>query len=420
MLFHPLGIAQITALLRQDGFDVTVMDMTFGDDDDVYFALEKVNPKIIGIYIMLTMNERALIIAKKIKEMFPDALLVCGGPMPTLNPDRFCRVFDFVFRGEAVDSFPRFCRDYLKGRNRECVLLHSGDYPGLYHRADRTGTVSAIPTKQSDERRLNLLPLPDRSDYNHSLYHQFWIEREGFSPAGIMTTFGCPYSCDFCSKPIFGNYFRRRNIDNILQEIHDIKSWGYDGLWIADDCFTLELDHVKSFCTRMISENLEMQWTCLSRTEEIPLDIIELMKLAGCRKVFFGLESGDNSVLRLMNKHTTVECAEKTLSRFSKCGIETAGFFMVGYPGESYTTIEHTFAWALELPLDEISFTIPFPLPGTGLYRKVKNVQKDADWQFENENHMIYSSEFDEAYLRKRIDETYEKFIERKNRHLHL
>jgi anaerobic magnesium-protoporphyrin IX monomethyl ester cyclase len=420
MLFHPLGIAQISALLRQDGLDVTVLDLTFGDEDDVPIELKTVHPQIIGMYAMLTLNERALNITRKIREIIPNALLVCGGPMPTLRPDQFSCDFDVVFRGEAVDSFPRFCRDYLKEKSLEDVLLHSQDYPGLYHRDIRTATISSVPPKPSDEKRLNLLPLPDRRDYNHALYQQFWKEREGFSPAGIMTTFGCPYSCDFCSKPIFGNYFRRRDMDIIVEEIHYIKSWGYDGLWIADDCFTLNLDHVRSFCTRMIRENIEMRWTCLSRAEDVPFDIIELMKLAGCKKVFFGLESGDNSVLRLMNKHTTVEGAEKTLTQFSQCNIETAGFFMVGYPGETYETIENTFTWALALPLDEISFTIPFPLPGTGLYRKVRGLQKNSDWRFENENRLIYRSEFDEAYLHKRIDETYERFTERKNCHSHI
>ncbi|MDT8273151.1 MAG: radical SAM protein [Desulfomonilia bacterium] len=420
MLFHPLGIAQISSMLRRDGLDVTVVDLTFEDEPDVFVELERLNPRIIGVYVMLTMYERARTIARRIREILPDTVLACGGPMPTLDPDRFSSDFDYVFRGEAVDSFPRFCRDYLNGKNREDMLLHSQDYPGFYHRDLRTGTLTSVAPESSDERRLNLLPLPDRSDYNHARYQLFWIEREGFSPAGIMTTFGCPYTCDFCSKPIFGNYFRRRHMDNLVHEIHDIKSWGYDGLWIADDCFTLDLDHVRSFCTRMIRENLEMEWTCLSRTEGVPVDITHLMKQAGCKKVFFGLESGDNSVLKLMNKNTTVESAEKTLTQFSQCGIETAGFFMVGYPGESYETIEQTFAWALKLPLDELSFTTPFPLPGTGLYRKVRGLQKDADWRFENENRFTYRSEFDEEYLHRRIEETYERFSKRKNHHPRL
>jgi anaerobic magnesium-protoporphyrin IX monomethyl ester cyclase len=116
-----------------------------------------------------------------------------------------------------------------------------------------------------------------------------------------------------------------------------------------------------------------------------------------------------------MNKHNTIEAAEKTLDLFTNSGIETAGFFMVGYPGETHETIETTFAWALKLPLKEVSFTIPFPLPGTKLFEKVCGIKDNEDWSYENENRIIYQSEFDEAYLNKRIEETYVQFAHRQN-----
>jgi anaerobic magnesium-protoporphyrin IX monomethyl ester cyclase len=164
----------------------------------------------------------------------------------------------------------------------------------------------------------------------------------------------------------------------------------------------------------LIKEGLQMAWTCLSRAEPVPDRNIELMKQAGCRRVYFGLESGSDEVLKLMNKHTTTEAAGLTVRRFSEKGIQTAGFFMIGYPGETYETIETTLQWALSLPLDEISFTIPVPLPGTRLYRRVCGIRSDMDWQYENENRMTYSSEFDEEYLRRRIAETRERFSARR------
>jgi anaerobic magnesium-protoporphyrin IX monomethyl ester cyclase len=264
--------------------------------------------------------------------------------------------------------------------------------------------------KATDETLINQLPIPDRTDFDHDSYQKFWLEKDGITQASIMTTYGCPHNCDFCAKPVFGKNFRKRSIDNIIEEIHDIKSFGYDGLWISDDSFTLDLNHVRAFCERMIQDDLRMKWTCLSRTEPIPLEEVKLMQRSGCSKVFFGLESGSNEVLKLMNKHSTIEAAEKMLDLFTRCGIETAGFFMVGYPGETYETIEATFDWALRLPLNEISFTIPFPLPGTKLFEKVCGIKDNEDWSYENENRMIYQSEFDEAYLNKRIEETYVHF----------
>jgi anaerobic magnesium-protoporphyrin IX monomethyl ester cyclase len=153
-----------------------------------------------------------------------------------------------------------------------------------------------------------------------------------------------------------------------------------------------------------------MTWFCLSRVDRITQSDIALWQDSGCRKVFFGLESGSNDILKLMNKKTTTDEAEKTLERFAQSDIRTAGFFIVGYPGETYDTIETTFKWALSLPLDEVSFTIPYPLPGTRLYDRVMHVDAHRDWTYENENTMVFQSDFDEDYLKKRIDSVYKQF----------
>ncbi len=116
-----------------------------------------------------------------------------------------------------------------------------------------------------------------------------------------------------------------------------------------------------------------------------------------------------------MNKKTTIDDAQKTIEQFAQSDIRTAGFFIVGYPGETYETIENTFEWALSLPLDEVSFTIPYPLPGTRLYDRVMHVDKTLDWTFENENRMVFQSDFDEGYLKKRIESVYKQFNDRRN-----
>ncbi len=414
MPFHPLGIAQLSAILRQDGMDVVVWDLTFEEIDGCISDLVIRRPKIVGIYIMLTMVENALALARKIRQDIPGAVVVCGGPLPTVSPERFDRDFDIVFRGEAARSFPLFCRDYLESCSVRDVLKRHDCYPGLHAVDPANGMLLRTPVQAIDEEEMNVLPIPDRGDFPHSRYQKVWESREGFSPACIMTTYGCPHECEFCSKPIFGRYFRRRGMDRIMEEIRSIKSLGYDGLWIGDDCFTLDPGHVRAFCRRMIGENPGMRWTCLSRTDGMIPEDAALMKEAGCKKVFFGLESGSNEVLKLMNKNTTVESAEHTLDLFSRRGIETAGFFMVGYPGESRETIEETLRWALTLPLDEISFTIPFPLPDTRLSKRISGLQADADWRYESENRLVYASDFDEEYLRRRIEETYALFASRK------
>ncbi len=414
MLFHPLGIAQLAAVLRSRGLRTQVVDCTFDQTKDVISKIVHARPRILGIYAMLSMSENAMALAREIRQILPQTLLVSGGPLPTLKPDRFLPDFDGVFCGEAHAAFPDFCRDYVESDGQPKDLFRLGKYPekypGIYLKHPHDGEVIRSMPRSSDEKTINDLPMPDRSDYDHLQYQQFWLDREGFSLAGIMTSYGCPFDCEFCSKPVFGNHLRQRGLDQVFEEIKDIKSWGYTGLWIADDCFCLDPAYTRAFCRRMISEKMDMKWFCLSRVDRMTSSDIALWQDAGCRKVFFGLESGSNDVLKLMNKKTTTEEAEKTIHRFAQSDIRTAGFFMVGYPGETYDTIETTFKWALSLPLDEISFTVPYPLPGTRLYDRVTPVKENPDWRYENENRLVFQSEFDEAYLKKRIDSVYKQF----------
>ena len=420
LLFHPQGIAQLTAVLRLAGVDVGVVDCTFRQRADVLAEIEAAQPSIVGISIMVSISGNARDLARAIRDRMPKTLLACGGPLPTLRPRQFDREFDLVFRGEAVQAFSAFCRAYIEAgipvQGLPKLLQRPDAYPGIYYQSPVGGAAIQTAPRSSGETQLNRLPLPDRSDYDHARYQQFWHAREDYSLAGIMTTYGCPYRCDFCSKPIFGNWFRLRNMERIMAEIRDIKTRGYTGLWIADDCLTLDIEHLRGFCRRLIAEKLDMNWWCLSRVDQMTAREIDLMQAAGCRKVFFGLESGSNAVLKLMNKQITTEMAEQTLALFGRSSILTAGFFMVGYPGETYETIETTFQWALTLPLDDISFTIPYPLPGTRLFDKVFNVQTEIDWRYENENRITYQSEFDESYLRSRIAEVSAQFTARQQR----
>ena len=418
MLFHPLGIAQLAAILRGLRLHTQVIDCTFENRDDVILKIVHARPRIVGIYAMLSMSENAFVLARDIRKLLPETLLVCGGPLPTLKPGHFAAGFDAVFRGEADVSFPRFCLDYIKSGSspaRLSRLVNNPEkYPGLYLNHPQDGTLIQSAPAASDDKSIDRLPIPDRSDYDHAKYQKFWSDREEYSLAGIMTSYGCPFDCDFCSKPIFGNRLRIRGMDRLFEEIRDIKDHGYTGLWIADDCFSLDPAHVRRFCQRLISEKLDMKWHCLSRVDRVTRSDIALWEAAGCRKVFFGLESGSNEILKLMNKKTSTDEAEKTIKRFAGSHIRTAGFFIVGYPGETDATIETTFKWALSLPLDEISFTIPYPLPGTRLYERIMQVDENLDWQYENENRMVFQSDFNENDLKKRIDAVYLSFNTRR------
>ena len=237
----------------------------------------------------------------------------------------------------------------------------------------------------------------------------------GLKQTSLIVTRGCPFSCDFCSKPVWGDLFRKPPLEKVFREIEEIRSLGYTSLWIADDCFTLDSEYLTAFCREMIRRNVPVGWTCLSRVDRLTPELVDLMKRAGCIRVYLGLESGSNETLRLMNKRVTVEQGIRAVHLFSQAGIGTAGFFMVGYPKETIESIEKTFALVLSLPLDEAWFTIPLPLPGTPLFARVADLRKWEDWEVSNQVKFVYPSEFDERWLERRINETMEAFRKKKD-----
>ena len=412
LLFAPLGVAYLAAQLHRDGIEVRVFDCTFSSFDQIQASLLAYHPDIIGIYCMVSLSRNTFRIAEMVRADLPDCLLAAGGPLPTLYPEHFNGPFDVVFRGEADLSFPAFCRDFLSlqaSSLRRLMDLSLERYAGLF--IQQEGLRINNPPGHHLEKEIDSFPLPYRGDFDHAAYQQESLLKSGAKTTSIITTHGCPFNCDFCSRPVFGNLFRRRNLDSVIEEIEQIRALGYDSLWIADDSFTLNLNYLKEFCRAMAGRDIK--WSCLSRVDRIVPEITHLMKEAGCRRVHLGLETGSQETLRLMNKKATLEQGVNAVQLFHAAGVEVAAFFIVGYPGETVASIESTFRLALTLPLDEISFNVPFPLPGSKLFERVSELDMNKDWDKENEVTFVYNSEFDEAWLRGRIEETMHDFAEK-------
>ena len=407
VLFPPLGPALLSAHLKRAGVDARVFDGTFSSLEALVDDVVAWRPAVVGISSMVSLTGNTLRVAAALRERLPDALLVAGGPLPTVFPGRFLPHVDLVFRGEADVSFPAFCRDYLDRRATPATLgdLPLAGYPGLV--TDRCGVRIDNATLHHTAEQIAGFPLPDRDDFDHRAYQREWAPT-GHRPTTLLATLGCPYGCELCSKPVFGREVRSRPLDAVFAEIDDIIRLGYDGLWIADDTFTLRRDYLEEFCRRVAP--LGLSWSCLSRANGVEPAIARLMRESGCRRVYLGLESGSQATLDLMRKQTTVEQGIRTANVYHDAGIEVAAFFIVGYPGETAVDIEETFAFALGLPLAEISFNVPMPLPGSRLWERLGGSDEGRDWTYENELTFVFASDIDQDWLRRRIDETMAAF----------
>ncbi|HMK91982.1 MAG TPA: radical SAM protein, partial [Thermoleophilia bacterium] len=277
------------------------------------------------------------------------------------------------------------------------------------------GAHADVPPEHHSEEVIAAFPAPDRSDFDHAAYQREWAPT-GSRATTLVATFGCPYSCEFCSKPVWGDDVRHRPIDAVIAEVRGLAELGYDALWIADDTFTLSAGYLEEFCRRVVPFGLT--WSCLSRANGIRPRTALAMRKAGCRRVYLGLESGSQRTLDLMRKQTRVQDAARAVAVYRQAGIGVAAFFIVGYPGETLADVEDTFALALDLPLDEISFNVPMPLPGSALWERLAMEDPRRDWEHENDVRLVFESDFDEAWLRGRIDETVAAFTAARRRSL--
>ena len=179
ILFPPLGIASLAGQLNALGLENQVFDCTFKSFEEIQMDLKSYQPDVVGIYSMITLSQSAFRIASAVRTDLPGALLIAGGPLPTLYSEQYGKVFDIVFRGETDLSFPRFCRDLFGGKyNRENIKdMPLEKYEGLFiHRGE---LCVENPVIHYSEKEINSFPLPYREDFDHAAYQEVWSQQDG-------------------------------------------------------------------------------------------------------------------------------------------------------------------------------------------------------------------------------------------------
>ena len=176
---------------------------------------------------------------------------------------------------------------------------------------------------------LDDLPFPSRELFDNEAYQNYYSKRLGYTSTPVITSRGCPFSCDFCSRPVFGTSFRMRSPSNIVDEVESVVSFGYDRVWFADDCFTLDREHLISVCEEMVRRGVDVGWECLSRVDTMDRLGAGEMRRAGCVRVFFGIESGNDDVLGVMNKRITVAQARRAVYAAKAAGLQVGAFLLL-------------------------------------------------------------------------------------------
>jgi anaerobic magnesium-protoporphyrin IX monomethyl ester cyclase len=407
--FPPLGLGYLASALKRRGHNVELVDCTFLKEEEALQRIKRSKPQIVGIYSMFSMKKTSIRMANKLRGNCD--LLVVGGPLPTLNPEDFLGPFDVAVLGEGEKTIVELADCVEKGSPISKIR-------GI---AYEEGCEFKFTPPREFTKNLDDLAFPARELFDNEEYKRYYQRKFGYSTTPLISSRGCPFNCDFCSRPVFGDNFRARSPENIVAEVEEISGLGYDRVWFADDCFTLNAMHLRHLCDLMVQKKVDVGWECLSRVDTLNEDVARNMKRAGCVRVFFGIESGNDGVLELMNKRITVGQARKAVYAAKAAGLKTGAFFIVGYPGESDSTLLDTVRFASRLPLDYLSFTLPYPIPGTPLHERVKDNggvvvedwEEPKNWSLIRHK-LLYGSNFSETKLKFAIGKAQLQFRTRR------
>lgn len=353
-----LGILSIASMLRKE-HEVAVLDCQFHTYDSAAKEMRRFCPDLVALSATTPWIQPALIVTHVAKNM--GALTVLGGPHPTVNPD-YCladSAVDAVVLGEAEETMVEFCRAVEQGRALSEIRGIAFQKNG---RTARTTPRPVIPD-------LDALPMHAWDLVPVKRYMTSAVSRKSRESISLIASRGCPWNCSFCSKTVFGRRFRVRSPRLIIEEMRHLhERYGKRDFLFRDDVFTFPRKRIKGFCRLLIKERLDVEWCCETRADLVERNLIDLMKKAGCYQIGIGAESGNDGVLKRINKQITVSTIIKAVQLIKGAGLRSNASFIIGFPGETEREVLDTVRLATTLPLDHSIIQFFNPLPGAAIY----------------------------------------------------
>ncbi|PIQ94083.1 MAG: hypothetical protein COY75_09965 [Nitrospirae bacterium CG_4_10_14_0_8_um_filter_41_23] len=419
-----LGILYLAAMLRKEGHLVSVIEASsLGLSlKELIGEIVKNKPEYLGISSTTLSIFHASALADEIKNIDRNIKTIIGGPHLTAIPEETMRLFesfDFGVIGEGEETI----RELINSLDQRGKI--SGVSGIIFRDGDRI--VRTAPRIFLDD--LDKLPFPawDILKDFPDRYHPPPFRFKNLPAVYIVTTRGCPYKCIFCDRSVFGNKCRGHSTEYVLELIEYLyKKFNIREILIEDDTFVTFKKRLIEVCEGIIRRGIKISWSCLARADAVTPEILNLMKRAGCWSISYGIETGDEEVMKFIGKNITLDKIEQAVKWTKKAGIFSKGFFILGHPVDTYNTIKKTIDFALRLPLDDISVSMMTPFPGSKLHEIASQYGEFEDnWKKMNELDVVfvpkgltkddlkrYSKEmFKRFYLRPRIVLNYMKRI---------
>jgi anaerobic magnesium-protoporphyrin IX monomethyl ester cyclase len=366
--FPPLSILYLTAVLKEIGVEVSVLDQpALGlTVEETVRWVEKENPDLLGFSTLTSSGQTAGLISKKVKEKNPEVTTVFGNHHATFNAERILRKYpsvDIVVRGEGEKTVLELANCLKNGEDLKGVR-------GINFRNE--GKIVSTPDQPLIDD-LDALPFPDRkllaAEY-HCLIAGANIAPKKFT--SIVTSRGCVYNCRFCScTALAKKRWRPRSAENTVEELRLLASEGYKQLIFVDDAFTMNPKRVIEICRGMRREKLDFEWICEGRVDICSYGMMREMVQAGCRVLYLGIENANQRILDYYNKRITPKQSETAVKTAKKAGVDVvAGSFIIGAPDETHEEIWNTINFAKRVPIDIPQFNILGAHPGNDIWNE--------------------------------------------------
>lgn len=402
--YPPLGTILTAAVLRAAGHDVHVFDACLrASPDELKPVLDRVRPTILVIY-----DDGFNYLTKMCLTVMRDAAF----RMIELGKIAGCKIA--INSSDASDH----ASDYLNA-GADCVVLGEGELTvkELVERwetnapfEDLSGICSLVSGKSISTpkrpvlRDLDSLPLPAWDLIDSAPYKEIWDRSQGFFSLNMATTRGCPFKCNWCAKPIYGNRYNSRSPEHVVNELQLLyASFAPDHIWFADDIFGLKPGWVQRFREVLNDRGITIRYKIQSRADLLlESDTIDALVATGLEEVWIGAESGSQRILDAMDKGTTVEQIAEATRLLKSKGVRVCFFLQFGYLGETQEEVEQTINMVEELMPDDIGVSVSYPLPGTKFYETVKaDLVVKANWSDSDDLAMMFRNRQAPAYYKR-------------------
>jgi radical SAM superfamily enzyme YgiQ (UPF0313 family) len=420
--YPPLGLLYLSAWLDQHGIASTVFDTTFSDFSALKAHLLQERPRILAIYANLMTKIRLIELVRFVRscEALKNTLMVLGGPDVTHNAANYLAIgADVTVTGEGEQSLLELVqaiatadRDSGPQNDKLCLL----QVPGLTFLLP-DGTLHRTVAREK-LRNIDDLPIPAREKIDLQQYLSAWKQKHGHSAISISTQRGCPYTCQWCSTAVYGQSYRRRSPQKVVDEIAFLqKKYDFDLIWFVDDVFTVSHKWLHEFCEVLKKDNIVIQFECITRADRLNASIVQLLRECGCFRVWIGAESGSQRILDAMDRRVEVHQVSDMIQTASRAGIQTGTFIMLGYPGETEADILETVRHLKRSNPDLFTITVAYPIKGTGLYETVQPALADLPpWEESTDRDIDFKRTYPRRYYHAAVRWTVNAVEWHKNR----